>query len=81
MDYLKDHPEIQLVRFVLFDSKTYSVYEKALKELMTTLTLHSPLGRGEGESWCLTSGICIHHPKILFRASSAFLPLGPSPGR
>jgi O-acetyl-ADP-ribose deacetylase len=42
MDYLTDHPEVQLVRFVLFDSKTYSVYEKALKELMTTLTLHSP---------------------------------------
>jgi O-acetyl-ADP-ribose deacetylase (regulator of RNase III) len=33
-DYLKKHPEIQLVRFVLFDSKTYSVYEKALKELI-----------------------------------------------
>ena len=33
MDYLKDHPEIKLVRFVLFDSKTYSVYEETLKEL------------------------------------------------
>jgi O-acetyl-ADP-ribose deacetylase (regulator of RNase III) len=33
IDYLKKRPEIQLVRFVLFDSKTYSVYEKALKEL------------------------------------------------
>jgi len=33
MDYLKDHPEIKLVRFVLFDPKTYSVYEEALKEL------------------------------------------------
>src|SRR3972149_1647528 len=33
VDYLKNHPEIKLVRFVLFDSKTYSVYEKALKEL------------------------------------------------
>ncbi len=33
IDYLKDYPEIQLVRFVLFDSKTYSVYEGALKEL------------------------------------------------
>ncbi len=33
IDYLKDHPEIQLVRFVLFDSKTYNVYEGALKEL------------------------------------------------
>jgi O-acetyl-ADP-ribose deacetylase (regulator of RNase III) len=32
-DYLNDHPEINLVRFVLFDSKTYSVYEEALKGL------------------------------------------------
>jgi O-acetyl-ADP-ribose deacetylase (regulator of RNase III) len=32
-DYLKDHPEIKLVRFVLFDSRTYDVYENALKEL------------------------------------------------
>lgn len=31
--YLKDHPEIKLVRFVLFDSNTYRVYEGALKEL------------------------------------------------
>jgi len=34
MDYLKDYPEIKLVRFVLFDSKTYSVYEEALQELI-----------------------------------------------
>ena len=33
MDYLKDHPEIKLVRFVLFDSKTYDVYEKATKKI------------------------------------------------
>ncbi|PIX26515.1 MAG: O-acetyl-ADP-ribose deacetylase [Deltaproteobacteria bacterium CG_4_8_14_3_um_filter_45_9] len=33
MDYLKDHPEMQLVRFVLFDSKTYRVYEETLKKL------------------------------------------------
>jgi len=33
MDYLKDHPEIKLVRFVLFDSRTLAVYEEALKEL------------------------------------------------
>jgi O-acetyl-ADP-ribose deacetylase (regulator of RNase III) len=33
MDYLKNHPEIKLVKFVLFDSKTYGVYEGALKEL------------------------------------------------
>jgi len=32
-DYLKDHPEIKLVRFVLFDSKTHHVYEEALEEL------------------------------------------------
>ncbi len=32
-DYLKDHPEIKLVRFVLFDSKTFSVYAETLKEL------------------------------------------------
>jgi O-acetyl-ADP-ribose deacetylase (regulator of RNase III) len=33
MDYLRDHPEIQTVRFVLFDSNTYRVYEDTLKEL------------------------------------------------
>jgi len=32
-DYLKDHPEIKLVRFVLFDARTYRAYEKALKGL------------------------------------------------
>ncbi len=32
-DYLKDHPEIKLVRFVLFDSATYQAYEEALMEL------------------------------------------------
>jgi O-acetyl-ADP-ribose deacetylase (regulator of RNase III) len=35
MDYLKHHPEIKLVRFVLFDSKTFDDYEEALKELAT----------------------------------------------
>ena len=35
-DYLKDHPEIKLVRFVLFDSNTYSIYEETLKELTKT---------------------------------------------
>ena len=33
IDYLKDHPEIKLVRFVLFDSSTYRVYGGVLKEL------------------------------------------------
>jgi O-acetyl-ADP-ribose deacetylase (regulator of RNase III) len=33
MDYLQDHPEINLVRFVLFDSNTYRVYEEALEKL------------------------------------------------
>ena len=32
-DYLNDHPEIKLVRFVLFDSNTFRVYEEALKKL------------------------------------------------
>jgi O-acetyl-ADP-ribose deacetylase (regulator of RNase III) len=33
MEYLKDHPEIKLVRFVLFDARTLSVYQEALREL------------------------------------------------
>lgn len=33
-DYLKDHPEIKLVRFVLFDSRTFEVYETTLKTLI-----------------------------------------------
>jgi O-acetyl-ADP-ribose deacetylase (regulator of RNase III) len=33
LDYLKTHPEIKLVRFVLFDSNTFGVYQEALKEL------------------------------------------------
>jgi O-acetyl-ADP-ribose deacetylase len=32
MDYLKNHPEIKLVRFVLFDSRTFDVYKKSLEE-------------------------------------------------
>ena len=36
MSYLKDHPEIKLVRFVLFDSNTYRVYEETLKKLTKT---------------------------------------------
>ena len=35
MDYLKNHPEIKPVRFVLFDSNTYRVYEETLTELIT----------------------------------------------
>lgn len=31
--YLKDHPEIRLVRFVLFGKNAYDVYERSLKEL------------------------------------------------
>ena len=33
MDYLKEHPEIKLVRFVLFDSKIFDVYKESLKAL------------------------------------------------
>jgi O-acetyl-ADP-ribose deacetylase (regulator of RNase III) len=32
-DFLKKHPEIELVRFVLFDGKTLVAYEEALKKL------------------------------------------------
>jgi len=32
-EYLKEHPEIKLVRFVLFDSRTFEVYKGALQEL------------------------------------------------
>ena len=33
MDYLKEHPEIKLIRFVLFDSKTFEVYKESLKKM------------------------------------------------
>ena len=33
LDYLMDHPEFELVRFVLFDGKTLEVYEETLKKL------------------------------------------------
>jgi O-acetyl-ADP-ribose deacetylase len=33
MDYLKDHPDLKLVRFVLFDTGTTRVYEEALNDL------------------------------------------------
>ena len=32
-DFLKEHPEIELVRFVLFDGKTLGAYKEALKKL------------------------------------------------
>jgi O-acetyl-ADP-ribose deacetylase (regulator of RNase III) len=34
MDYLKTHPDIELVRFVLFGRDAYQAYEKAQKDLM-----------------------------------------------
>jgi O-acetyl-ADP-ribose deacetylase (regulator of RNase III) len=34
MDYLKGHPDIQLVRFVLFGNDAYQAYEKALRDLL-----------------------------------------------
>jgi O-acetyl-ADP-ribose deacetylase (regulator of RNase III) len=33
MDTLKAHPDIQLVRFVLFGREAYQAYEKGLKTL------------------------------------------------
>lgn len=32
-EYLKDHPEIKLVRFVLFDANTFDIYKKSLNEI------------------------------------------------
>jgi O-acetyl-ADP-ribose deacetylase (regulator of RNase III) len=32
-DFLKKHPEIKVVRFVLFDQNTMKAYEQALKKL------------------------------------------------
>jgi len=34
IDYLTSHPDIQLVRFVLFGKDAYQAYEKALKDLL-----------------------------------------------
>ncbi len=34
IDYVKTHTDIRLVRFVLFGSKAYQTYEKALQELI-----------------------------------------------
>jgi O-acetyl-ADP-ribose deacetylase (regulator of RNase III) len=33
IDYLRDHPEIKLVRFVLFGQRAYQIYAAALKTL------------------------------------------------
>lgn len=38
IDYLKAHPDIQLVRFVLFGNDAYQAYEKALKNLLYRTT-------------------------------------------
>ena len=34
IEYLEDHPNIQVVRFVLFGHAAYQAYEKALRDLM-----------------------------------------------
>jgi O-acetyl-ADP-ribose deacetylase (regulator of RNase III) len=36
-EFLSNHPEIKLVRFVLFGQPAYQVYEKALKELSASI--------------------------------------------
>ena len=33
LNYLQEHPEVKLVRFVLFDLKTFDVYKDSLKKL------------------------------------------------
>ncbi len=37
-DYLRSHSDIQLVRFVLFGKEAYQAYEKALKDLLKTMS-------------------------------------------
>jgi O-acetyl-ADP-ribose deacetylase (regulator of RNase III) len=37
IDYLRDHPEIKLVRFVLFGQRAYRTYIAALKTLMSDM--------------------------------------------
>jgi O-acetyl-ADP-ribose deacetylase (regulator of RNase III) len=37
IDYLNEHPEVKLVRFVLFDSRTFEAYKEALKELLAKI--------------------------------------------
>jgi O-acetyl-ADP-ribose deacetylase len=34
MDYLSQHPEIKLARFVLFGRAAFEAYEKALRDLL-----------------------------------------------
>ena len=34
IDYLESHPDIELVRFVLFGRRAYQVYEKALQDIL-----------------------------------------------
>jgi O-acetyl-ADP-ribose deacetylase len=34
IDYLKEHSDIELVRFVLFDRKTYDIFTEELKKLL-----------------------------------------------
>jgi O-acetyl-ADP-ribose deacetylase (regulator of RNase III) len=34
VQFLREHPQIELVRFVLYDDTTYSAYESALKEVI-----------------------------------------------
>jgi O-acetyl-ADP-ribose deacetylase (regulator of RNase III) len=34
IDYLNEHSDIELVRFVLFDHKTYDIYTEELKKLL-----------------------------------------------
>ena len=40
LDYLKPHPDIELVRFALFGREAYQAYEKALRELLKKGTSH-----------------------------------------
>lgn len=34
IDYLKEHPEIELVRYVLYDARAFEIHERVLGEMM-----------------------------------------------
>jgi O-acetyl-ADP-ribose deacetylase (regulator of RNase III) len=38
MNYLKSHPDIQRVRFILFGKDAYQAYEVALRDVLTKET-------------------------------------------
>ena len=34
IDYVSEHPDIKIVRFVLYDTRAYQVHERVLQEVL-----------------------------------------------